>query len=43
VVREHGDVDIEQGLRFAVKRIQLLDFNSDAHISLKKLPELCPG
>ncbi len=25
VVGLHGDVDVEQGLRFAIKRIQMLD------------------
>ena len=31
VVRLHDDVDVEQGLRLAVKRVQVLDVNSDAH------------
>jgi len=31
VVRLHDDVDVEQRLRLAVKRVEVLDFNSDAH------------
>ena len=31
LIGEHGDVDVEQSLIFAVKRIQVLDCNSDAH------------
>ncbi len=33
-VGEHADVDVEQGLRLAVKGIQVFDRDSDAHKSL---------
>src|SRR5580658_42394 len=31
MIGEHSNVDVEQGLRLAVERIQVLDCNSDAH------------
>jgi hypothetical protein len=35
VVRLHDNVDVEQCLRLAVKRIQVLDCDSDAHKLVK--------
>src|SRR6202043_3862493 len=43
VIGKHGDVDVEQGLRLAVKRIQVLDCNSDAHRSLSSCPGYAPA